>query len=285
MKKKMEKTKENYSCPFHYIGSKSQLLPILLDIFEEYSDRVFYDLFAGGFSVGVNVKNQNVIYNDINTDLCNLIKIICEIGIDEYLRKIKDKIDEYSLNKTNLEGYQKLRDDFNHQKDPILFSLLIYYSFNHQIRYNKNGKFNTPFGKNRSSFNESTEEKLINFYNKIKNKKITFHSCSYDLIKIKSNAIVYVDPPYLITTGSYNDGNRGISSWTENDEVNLYKYLDDLDEKHIPFVLSNMLSRNLLVNNILLEWSKKYQVIDVSTKYRNYQKKEYLDKEIIVKNF
>lgn len=285
MKKNKKKISKIYSCPFHYIGSKSQLLPVLLNIFEEHSDKVFYDLFAGGFSVGLNVKNQKVIYNDINIDLCNLIKTIDEIGVDKYLIKIKDKINEYSLNKTNLEAYLKLRDDFNNYKDPILFSLLIYYSFNHQIRYNKNGKFNTPFGKNRSSFNESTEEKLINFYEKIKDKNISFNSCSYDLIRIEKNALVYVDPPYLITTGSYNDGKRGVSSWSEEDEVSLYKYLDKLDEKNIPFVLSNMLSRNNSVNKILLEWSKKYQVIDVSTKYRNYQKKEYIDKEVIVKNF
>lgn len=285
MKKNDLKTSENYSCPFHYIGSKSQLLPILLNIFEGYSDRVFYDLFAGGFSVGSNVLNQKVVYNDINTDLCNLIKIIDEIGIDNYLFKIKNKINEYSLSKINLEGYLQLRKDFNENRDPILFSLLIYYSFNHQIRYNKNGLFNTPFGKNRSSFNESTEGKLIKFHEKIKSKNISFCSCSYDLIKIEENALVYVDPPYLLTTGSYNDGKRGVSSWSENDEINLYKYLDKLNEKNIPFVLSNMLSRDNLVNKILLEWSNKYQVIDVSTKYRNYQKKKHFDKEIIVKNF
>ncbi|MEG1301467.1 MAG: Dam family site-specific DNA-(adenine-N6)-methyltransferase [Erysipelotrichaceae bacterium] len=285
MKKKEMKIDINYSCPFHYIGSKSQLLPILLDIFEEHSNRTFYDLFAGGFSVGSNVTNQKVIYNDINTDICNLIKLIDEIGINKYLTKIKKKINEYSLSKTNLGGYLQLRMDFNNNKDPILFSLLIFYSFNHQIRYNKSGIFNTPFGKNRSSFNESTEGKLINFYEKIKSKNISFCSCSYDLIKIEANALVYVDPPYLLTTGSYNDGKRGVSSWSENDEVNLYKYLDKLNEKNIPFVLSNMLSRNDLVNKILLEWSNKYQVIDVTTKYRNYQKKKCFDKEIIVKNF
>ena len=33
--------------------------------------------------------------------------------------------------------------------------------------------------------------------------------------------MIYCDPPYLITTGSYNDGNRGFQDWNREKELQL----------------------------------------------------------------
>ncbi|MDD6639719.1 MAG: hypothetical protein PUE66_01785 [Erysipelotrichaceae bacterium] len=35
---------------------------------------------------------------------------------------------------------------------------------------------------------------------------------------IDENCLVYIDPPYLITLGSYNDGKRGVNGWGDNEE-------------------------------------------------------------------
>lgn len=273
-----------YSCPFNYVGGKSKLLPVLLPLLKPYSDRVFVDLFGGGFSVGLNVTNRSIIYNDINTDLTGLIRVIKEMPFANFEKKILTLIDQYELSKTNQEGYNQLRQDFNKSRDPFRFCLLIFHSFNHQIRYNNNLQFNTPFGKNRSWYNPGTQRKLKNFAKILQTKEAQFISTKFQDVRVPDNAIVYADPPYLVTTGSYNDGSRGVSSWNELDERELYEYLDGLNSRGIPFVLSNMLKKGNYTNVLLDEWKNKYHFFNVDITYKNYQRKNHETQEIIVTN-
>ena len=274
-----------YKCPFNYVGSKSQILPVLIDLFDEYKDLKFVDLFAGGFSVGLNVKNLDVIYNDINTDLVELMREIYDTEYEVFEKRIVELIERYDLNKFNNKGYLKLRSDFNTSRDTYLFCLLIFYSFNHQIRYNQSNGFNTPFGKNRSSYNLRTKVNLKKFFELMASKKIEFQSKNFSDVVIKSNMIFYADPPYLVSVGSYNDGKRGVSFWDNKKEKELYEYLDLLNQKNVKFVLSNMLSKGDFTNTILDEWRTKYNTVFVDTKYKNYQRNNVKTQEIIVKNF
>lgn len=276
-----------YKCPFNYVGSKSNLIPILNKKFAQYKDFKFVDLFAGGFSIGANCPNKKVIFNDINSDLKKLIEIIYKEEILVFISKIEKLIEDYELSKQNKEGYIKLRQDFNSTRDSYLFCLLIFYSFNHQIRYNQKNEFNTPFGKDRSSFNMNIKKNLINFSELIKIKDIEFKSNDFNFVlnNADNNTLVYIDPPYLITTGSYNDGNRGVSSWNEMTEKQLYEVLDKLNNRGTKFVLSNMLKKGEVRNEILEKWSKKYKIEIVNTTYRNYHRKNEETIEIIVSNF
>lgn len=67
--------------------------------------------------------------------------------------------------------------------------------------------------------------------------------------------LVYCDPPYLITTGSYNDGKRGFKDWTLKEERELLALLDDLDRQGILFALSNVFRHKGLTNDVLIEWT------------------------------
>ena len=67
---------------------------------------------------------------------------------------------------------------------------------------------------------------LILFTQKLKDMNIEFSSEQFDKLNLQdlnNNDFVYCDPPYLITTGSYNDGNRGFKDWKEEEELKLYK--------------------------------------------------------------
>ena len=57
--------------PLNYTGGKFKLLPQLLPLFPTDID-CFVDLFCGGCNVGINVKSQKVIYNDLNSHLLYL---------------------------------------------------------------------------------------------------------------------------------------------------------------------------------------------------------------------
>ena len=66
--------------------------------------------------------------------------------------------------------------------------------------------------------------------------------------------MLYCDPPYLITLGSYNDGKRGFNGWNENDETRLLCFLDEIDKLNGKFMLSNVLIHKNKKNTILSKW-------------------------------
>jgi len=97
------------------------------------------------------------------------------------------------------------------------------------------------------------------------------------LESLGENDLIYCDPPYLSTTGSYNDGNRGPDHWSAEDEKRLMDYLDAANEKGIPFVMTNVLEYEDGVNEALLRWSEKYKVLPLTARKGSL-------KEVIIKN-
>ena len=100
---------------------------------------------------------------------------------------------------------------------------------------------------------------------------------------------MYCDPPYLISTGSYNDGKRGFKDWTEVEEKQLLGLLDELNSRGIKFALSNVLYHKGLSNDLLIEWSKKYKVHYIDKSYANcsyhFKEKNAKTVEVVITNF
>lgn len=69
----------------------------------------------------------------------------------------------------------------------------------------------------------------------------------------RSGDFVYCDPPYLITTATYNENNK----WIEQDEQDLLGIIDNLNDRNIKFGVSNVLESKGQQNQILKEWCKK----------------------------
>jgi site-specific DNA-adenine methylase len=131
---------------------------------------------------------------------------------------------------------------------------------------------------------------LLAFLERIKNGNIEF--AAMDFIKFDVSALgyqdmVYCDPPYLITTGSYNDGNRGFKDWKEAQDVALYALLDRLHRQGVRFALSNVLTHKGVRNEILLEWCKKYVITELNMDYSNscYNSKRGESVEVLITNY
>jgi len=282
--------------PLNYVGGKYKILDQIIPKFPKKIN-TFVDLFGGGFNVGINVDADTVVYNDVIEPLCELMNYFSNKNAEEVVQKLEDNISINGLDKENTDAFLKLRNKYNHsvyknEDDKIIdFYTLILYSFNYQIRFNQNMKYNTPFGKNRSSYNSNTKKNLEKFVNKINkiNVKVSKEKfVDFDFSNLGENDFVYCDPPYLITTGSYNDGNRGIKDWTLDDEKKLLNILDDLNSKGIKFALSNVLVANDKKNEILTEWSKKYTVYIIENTFNNsnYRRKNKDDTiEVLITNY
>ena len=260
--------------PLNYIGGKYKILNQILPYFPKNIDN-FIDLFAGGCNVGINVDAKKIYFNDNLTYLIETYKSFHQNDIETIFSHIEDRIKNFKLSLTNESGYKKMRELYNKQKNPLDLFVLIAYTFNHQIRFNNDHKFNNPFGKNRSSFNKTMEQNLKRFVLKLKDKNVEFTSVSFenfDFSFLSKNDFVYCDPPYLITTGTYNDGKRGFKGWTKKEEHSLLKILDNLQKKRIKFALSNVINHKGNSNDILTEWltnNPKYKINYLNSHYSN----------------
>lgn len=262
------------SSPLNYTGRKFKLLPQILPLFPSKID-TFVDLFCGGCDVGINVNCNSVLFNDIDTNLIGVLSAFSALEKKEVFEIINDIIKKYNLSDVkkygyeyyncdsgkglgpyNKEGYLHLRKDFNNTdiidyQYFITLYVLIIYSFNNQIRFNKDGNFNLPVGKR--DFNVRMKNKLDNFIDKLKATSHHFSSLDFRDTSIElldENDFIYADPPYLITCASYNEQGK----WDENIEKDLYSFLDEINEKGIRFALSNVLFSKGKTNSILKEW-------------------------------
>ena len=270
--------------PLNYVGGKYKLLGDILPLFPEKVN-TFVDLFGGSGNVSVNTNSNNFIYNDIETHVTDLLEHLHTTDVNEAVTAIDNLIEKYDLSKTNAEGYNSLRDFYNQDpSDPMVFYTLVCYAFNNQIRFNKNGQYNMPFGKNRSSFNDTLRAKFVAFVEALHNKDCTFSNKDFrdfDFSSLGTDDFVYADPPYFNSVAAYNEN----GGWTEDHEKALLSILDNLNNKGIKFALSNNLKYD---NSLLEEWMQKYTVHYLNANYSNcsYHKKDKSpDIEVLITNY
>ena len=270
--------------PLNYVGGKFKILGDVLPLFPEKVNTCI-DLFGGGFNVGVNVVCNKVIYNDNESHVTDLLEHLHTTDVKEAVTAIDTLIEKFGLSKTNAEGFNSLRDFYNQDpSDPMVFYTLVCYAFNNQIRFNKNGQYNMPFGKNRSSFNDTLRAKFVAFVEALHNKDCTFSNIDFrdfDFSSLGTDDFVYADPPYFNSVAAYNEN----GGWTLEHEKALLSILDALNDKGIKFALSNNLKYD---NPLLKEWMQKYTVHYLNANYSNcnYQKKDKSpDIEVLITNY
>lgn len=275
--------------PLNYIGGKYKLLSQLMPLFPKNSE-TFVDLFCGGGNVGVNADCKKLIFNDMNTILIEMFRTFSSMPLEDLLLQIDDTIKKWNLSMTNEDAFIKFRSHYNKTRNPVDLYVLSCFSFNYQFRFNNNHEYNNPFGRNRSRYSETMKNNLVRFVQKIKAASAEF--LSYDFTQfpigdLTKKDFVYCDPPYLITTGSYNDGKRGFKNWTQESDIALFKLLDKLDEKKIRFALSNVFTHKGKKNETLIEWAKKYTVHHLKKDYSNssYNTDRSGSDEVLVTNY
>ena len=281
--------------PLNYTGGKYRLLLQLLTHFDA-SKTTFVDLFGGGFNVGANVPQKEIIYCDKQDAVTRLIRLIDTTSYYKLLQGIENTIKHYHLSDTTMNGYSyygcesssgvgsynkpyyaKLREAYNQEKSSekkdLLFLTLTFYSFNNQIRFNSDGEDNMPVGKR--DFNSCARKNLLRFSSRIKEKNIRFFSCDFEKILplLDDSCFVYCDPPYYLAEAAYNEKD----GWTLDDEKRLLSFLVQLNEKGIRFALSNVIEHRGKRHPLLVDWvtENHFNLNYVKSDYSNasYHKK------------
>jgi len=293
--------------PLFYVGDKYRLMKQLLDLFPQEINN-FYEPFAGGGTVFLNIKANKYFLNDIDRHLVNIHKLLISNAKnpEKFFKDVEKIIHKYKLSHSykkdivpdslkkefkktyyarfNKDGYEKLRICVNKNKknDPLILYILLIYGFNRMLRFNGGGKFNLPVG--NVDFNKNVVIALNNYFEFIQGKKIKF--TSQDFIKFfekrtyEKGDFVYFDPPYLIASSEYN------KLWSGDAEASLLNLIDELDKKGVKFALSNVTHYNGSKNDLLIKWMKKYKVHNIKSNYISYHnngKKEI--KEVLITNY
>lgn len=275
---------EYVKSPLNYVGGKYKLLEQMFPLFPD-GVNTFVDLFGGGCNVGLNYAAEKVVYNDIISQVVELLDALKQISLEQTLKYYDEVIAYYGLSKENKAGYDRLRADYNEKPNPLLIYMLIAYSFNNQIRFNSRGEFNMPFGKDRSSFNPTLRTRFCKFVEKLQGTNIELMNDSFEKVladfALTESDFVYADPPYLNSSASYNEN----GGWTVEQEQLLLNELDKLNTQGIKFALSNNLKYE---NHLLVDWMQKYHIHYLNCDYSNcnYHKKDKTSgQEILITNY
>ena len=257
--------------PLNYVGGKHKLLPQLLPCFPTEIG-TFVDLFAGGCNVGINVTARTVVCRDISHKVIEIYRVLQDQPVADSLAWIDGRIAEFELSSANEAGYLRFRAAYNSDPKPLDLYALLCFAFNNQLRFNNSLQFNGPFGRDRSHFTHSMRSNLVRFVQHIQAHTFVFQPAEFqtlDLAGLTPSDLIYCDPPYLISTGSYNDGNRGFKDWDEAQEATLLTLLDQANSLGLRFTLSNVLEHKGQANRLLQTWATKYRVTTLRSDYSN----------------
>ncbi len=279
-----------------YTGNKFKLLNFIITLFPK-NIKSFYDIFAGGLSVPLNVEAERYFINDSCEQLIKMYEYLINQDLSCLINNLESIINHCDFNNTNDIGYAGLKAKYNNdigeniyynEQQNIRLFLLICHSFNNQIRFNNKGEFNLPFGKR--TFNENLKENLIKAHNKLSDKLIRLSSLDFRTFYLlnrsyehEENSMHFFDPPYLITIASYNEKN----GWNKSDELDLYELLDQLNFRKEKWALSNVVEHKGKTNEILKDWMKRYNVHEINSDYSNCSrfKNKGLTREVLVCNY
>ena len=235
--------KENVKrSPLFYVGDKYKLISEIKTHFPNRIDK-FVEPFVGGGSVFMNVKANDFILNDIDTNVITLHKYLSEQAdnVDLFFNNLWHVINKYGLScsylydivpnelklqfpktyfaKYNKDKYKQLRTDYNKsdRTDITILYLLLIYGFNRMLRFNSKGDFNLPVG--NVDFNSNAVNALKSYFNEVGKKRPIWFNLDFrtfiSQLQLGESDLIYLDPPYLITFSEYN------KLWDETTKVKI----------------------------------------------------------------
>ena len=221
-----------------------------------------YALFTDLFNKSYINKNTSVFFNDINKDLIFLfenIKNNITLFLTIYNNYINglDKNEYYNI-KSIFNNYVK-SNIFNVERSVMFFSLM-QNCFNGVVRYNKKQEFNTSYGRKVKRHTNIID--LLNFTNYIFNNfNINFSTKAYiDFFysfDYKSDDFFYIDPPYYSINKENSVTKYDSNVFNENDQINLYSFFKEIDNKKNFVLLSN--SKCNFISNLY----SNYKIIEI----------------------
>ncbi|WP_370559685.1 DNA adenine methylase [Edwardsiella tarda] len=189
--------------------------------------------FAGSGAVMMNTDYPAYLLADINPDLINFYRVVrdqCDWLIQVGRGLFAEPV--------SAETYYAIREEFNVSQaltPPWRAAYFLYlnrYGYRGLCRYNRNGRFNVPYGNYRAPY--FPEAELRAFAVKAQRALLVCASYAETLSMLQVGDVVYCDPPYHGTFSQYHNG-----GFSEIDQCQLAGVLRRRVEQGYSVVVSN----------------------------------------------
>jgi len=231
----------------------------------------YIEPFIGGGSVYFNLSPKKAIISDVHSELIDFYKCIGE-------GNSKEIYDFMSNNPNDEETYYKIRDKMK-INDKLDSAKRFYYQrktcFRGMLRYNKDGKFNIPFGKYKTiNYNEVVNP---DYEDLLKRTEILNASFEYIFETYNSeNNFMFLDPPYDSEFTDY-----GYCQFGKEEQKKLATLFKETKIKCLMVIGKTKFIEELYKDYIVSEYDKKY-------KFKLYAGRigsEINTKHLIIKNY
>jgi DNA adenine methylase len=251
-------------------GGKSDEIKMFEQYFPEKYTR-YIEPFVGGGSVYFYLNPQNAVISDVHTELIDLYKSIGN-------GRGKEIYDFMKLSPNDENTYYKIRDEMT-INDELDSAKRFYYQrktcFRGMLRYNRNGKFNIPFGRyktiNYSELINKDYETLLG-RTEILNKGFEHIFQNYN----DENNFMFLDPPYDSEFTDY-----GYCQFGKEEQTKLASLFKNTKIKCLMVIGKTNFIEELYNGYIVAEYDKKYKF----KLYDNRIGDEINTKHLIIKNY
>ena len=274
-------SKLNISPFLKWAGGKRQLLPEIRKHIPQ-NINTYYEPFVGAGAVFLGLQFNNVVINDINSELINCYNVI--------KNNPEELIKELSKFKNSEEEFYKIRnwdreENYNKRSSVEKAARTIYLNktcFNGLYRVSSKGFFNVPYGKykNPSFVNADNIRNLSKYF---KSANITFLNKDFSAVveDAKEGDFIYFDPPYypINKTSSFTSYSK--DGFSQEDQIKLKKEIDTLTGRGVKVLMSNSCCdfiKNLYVGYKIIE-------IEANRNINALGSKRTPVKEVLIKNY
>lgn len=244
--------------PIKIQGIKTKLVNLISETMAIEQDATWYEPFMGSGVVGLNLAPKHAVFADTNPYVIDFYNKVKDGTITSYKVRKHLEYEGEMLEKKDEEHYYYVRDRFNESHDPLDFLFLNRSCFNGMIRFNRNYKFNVPYGHKPKRFSKAYVTKIVN---QVKRLETVFAENDWEFkcqsfietIREASNKdFIYCDPPYIGRHVDYYD------SWDEKKEELLR---NELYASGAKFILSTWYENRYRKNEYIdIMWKECYKL-------------------------
>ncbi|MBQ6757777.1 MAG: Dam family site-specific DNA-(adenine-N6)-methyltransferase [Selenomonadaceae bacterium] len=234
--------------PIKIQGIKTKLLPLIKQNVLPLNELLWIEPFMGSGVVGFNLRPRRALFADNNPHLIafyNALRLekISSCIVREFLTEqgkiLSERGDCY---------YYEVRERFNKFHEPLDFLFLNRSCFNGLIRFNRQGKFNVPYGHKPQRFSKAYVTKIVNQVRYVEECLMCFdwkfvcQDFRETITQIDDSklAFIYCDPPYIGRHVDY------YNSWSVEDERTLCNMLKSSKKR---FMISTWLKNDFRINS------------------------------------
>ena len=221
--------------PLKIQGIKTKAVPYIRDSAVWAGDGRWIEPFVGSAVVPLNIGPQRALLGDTNPHLIRFYAAVQAGAVTAATVRAFLEREGAHLLRDGQDHYYRVRERFNDRHDPHDFLFLNRACFNGLMRFNKRGRFNTPFCRKPERFRPAYVTKICNQVQRaadsMAGKAWEFVCADWtDLLgEARDGDFVYCDPPYA---GRFTDY---FNSWTDDDAAQLESRLKALP---CPFLYS-----------------------------------------------